>query len=421
MSAPFYASTLRHELAGVPIRQLAEQFGTPLYVYDAAALDRRLAMLSAYDVVRYAQKACSNLAVLRRLRAGGALVDAVSVGEIERALRAGWPAQGEPEPIVYTADVFTHEALARVIELDLPVNCGSMDMIEQYAAAGGKRSLTLRLNPGFGHGHSARVNTGGESSKHGIWHEQLPEALQRAAAVGLIVSGIHVHIGSGVDLAHMTRLTDSVLALARRVGSGLRALSSGGGMPIPYREGEAELEMSEHFRLWDGCRRQLADELGHAVQLEIEPGRFLAAEAGALIAEVRAVKRQGSRRYALLDAGFNTLARPVLYGAYHPMALCPADDRPRETIELAIAGPLCESGDVFTQGSAGEVLVRELPEPAVGDWLVLGHAGAYGQVMASNYNSHPFAAEVMVDDGEARLVRRRQSLDHMLALESDLD
>jgi len=153
------------------------------------------------------------------------------------------------------------------------------------------------------------------------------------------------------------------------------------------------------------------------VHLELEPGRFLVAEAGVLLTEVRATKPMGANRFTLVDAGFSDLMRPSMYGAFHGMSLIPADDAPRATQATVVAGPLCESGDVFTQAEGGVVLTRELPAARVGDLLVLHDAGAYGASMSSNYNSRPLAAEVLVDGGDVRLIRRRQTLEELLALE----
>ena len=398
-----------HAIAGLPVHDLARDFGTPTYVYDADGIAERVARLRAFDVVRYAQKANSNLAVLDRVRRAGALVDAVSAGEIHRALAAGWPATGEPAPIVYTADVFDRESLDLVLEHGIAVNCGSADMIDQYAARGGRGPLTLRVNPGFGHGHSRKTNTGGPHSKHGIWHADLEEALARAAGHGLAVTGLHVHIGSGVDIRHLARVAEAACELARRVGPALRTISAGGGLPTRYRDDDPEVDLDACFSVWDAVRERLGRGLGHPVQLEIEPGRYLVAESGWLVTEVRAVKRTDVHTFVLVDAGFHTLARPVLYGSYHPMALAPADGGERPLRDVVVAGPLCESGDVFTQDEGGIVRTQPLPEARVGDLVVIGCAGAYGAVMASNYNSKPLPAEVLVAGGKAHLVRARQT------------
>src|SRR5262249_9039775 len=157
---------------------LAEQFGTPAYIYDAAKIVERINDLKAFDCIRFAQKACSNLAVLDLARRAGAVVDCVSAGEIRRAMAAGYSPHGDPPPIVYTADVFERESLELVVKHGIHVNCGSPDMIDQLGQVAPGRNLTLRLNPGFGHGHSQKTNTGGEQSKHGIWHEHLQECLR---------------------------------------------------------------------------------------------------------------------------------------------------------------------------------------------------------------------------------------------------
>lgn len=415
MPLPPIFRNCRTEIAGWSVMELAERFGTPTFVYDAAKIAERLADLRAFDTVRYAQKACSNLAVLDLVRRRGALVDAVSAGEIHRALVAGYPPHGDPPPIVYTADVFDRESLELVIEKNIHVNCGSPDMIDQYGSRAPGREITLRVNPGFGHGHSRKTNTGGDCSKHGIWHAQLAECLVSADHYGLGVTGLHMHIGSGTDLEHLAQVCRAMESAAQVAGRNLRYISAGGGLPIPYREGEQYIDLERYYRLWDETRKRLEARMGHPLRLEIEPGRYLVAESGYLITEIRAVKRQGGNLFYLVDAGFNTLARPILYGAYHPMSIVPADgNTQRPEHDVIVGGPLCESGDIFTQEEGGIVARRRLPAAAVGDLLVIECAGAYGFVMGSNYNSKPLAAEVLLSDGQAHLVRRRQTWEDLL-------
>jgi len=205
----------------------------------------------------------------------------------------------------------------------------------------------------------------------------------------------------------------------KAAGRDLRAISAGGGLPVPYRKGDPELDHAAHFRLWNEARQRIEGLLGHPVTLEIEPGRYLVAPAGVLVSEVRAVKDVGTNHFTLVDAGFNDLMRPTLYGAYHEISLIPRPGSPavRRARPSVVAGPLCESGDVFTQDSSGNVAPREFPEASVGDLLVFGDAGAYGASMGSNYNSRPLAPEVLVDGSEIRLIRRRQRIDELLALE----
>jgi diaminopimelate decarboxylase len=398
---------------------IAAQFGTPVYVYDAAILRRQLASLRRFDRVRFAQKACANTHLLRLLRAEGACVDCVSPGELARALAAGFRPGAEPAEIVYTADILTDQTLDRVLEAGVPVNAGSEDMLTQIGERRRGYPVWLRINPGFGHGHNKKVNTGGESSKHGIWHENLGEALARVERYGLDLVGLHMHIGSGADLEHLARVGDAMVLAVERSGRDLRAVSAGGGLPIPYREGEPPIDPAGHFAVWDEARRRIEAQLGHSVELEIEPGRYLAGPAGVLLADVRAVKTMGSNHFTLVDAGFNDLMRPSMYGAYHALSLLSrsGDVAARASRPTLVGGPLCESGDVFTQDASGNVAPRVLPEARVGDVMVFHDAGAYGSSMSSNYNSRPLAAEVLIDGERTTLIRRRQTIDELLQLE----
>ena len=403
-------STVRTEIAGISVLDLASTFETPTYVYDASKILKRIEELRQFDVIRYAQKACSNLAILDLVRRHGVVVDAVSSGEIYRAQAAGFSATGTPPPIVFCADLFDRKALEQVIALDIHVNVGSADMIEQLGESGGPRNISLRINPGFGHGHSQKTNTGGEQSKHGIWHDELESCLAVAQQHDLTVTGLHMHIGSGSDFEHLAQVCGAMEQCAQVVGSSLTSISAGGGLPIPYRDGEASLDIGRYFELWDATRNRLAASFDHPVSLEIEPGRYLSAEAGYLITEIRAIKKMGANTFYLVDAGFNDLARPIMYGAYHPISLAPKDgNSQRPSQPVVVGGPLCESGDIFTQEEGGFVCTRELPVANVGDFLVIECAGAYGFVMASNYNSRPLAAEVLLQDQRAHQVRRRQS------------
>ena len=406
------------------LQALAAEHGTPLWVYDAATIRGRAASLKRFDVVRFAQKACSNIHVLELLREAGVKVDSVSRGEILRALAAGYQAGGDD--IVFTADLLDHATLATVAEHRIPVNAGSIDMLHQLGAVSAGHRVWLRINPGFGHGHSHKTNTGGEHSKHGIWHADLPAALAAIRQHGLKLVGLHMHIGSGVDYGHLAQVGQAMVGLVKQTveaGHDLHAISAGGGLSIPYRDGDAGIDVDHYFGLWDASRREAEALVGHALTLELEPGRYLVAESAVLLAEVRAVKNAGANNFVLVDAGFNELMRPAMYGSFHAMTLLPQGGDQgvaRPVRESVVAGPLCESGDVFTQAAGGEVLTRALPEAQVGDLLVIHDAGAYGASMSSNYNSRPLAAEVLVDGDVSRLIRRRQTVEELLALETGL-
>ncbi|MEI8210549.1 MAG: diaminopimelate decarboxylase [Planctomycetota bacterium] len=403
-------SPLRQTIAGHSVADLANLYGTPCYVYDMDCIRERVADLSAFDVIRYAQKACSNIAILDRLRRLGVVVDAVSAGEVRRALSAGFDPHSDPQGIVYTADVFDREALDLVKELGLHVNCGSPDMIEQLGRVRPGSSVTLRINPGFGHGHSQKTNTGGPQSKHGIWHEEIDQCLRLADLHNVVITGLHMHIGSGTDLEHLSQVCHALEKIALQIGRTITTISAGGGLPVPYRIGQSYVDLAEYYRLWDASRKRLESTFGHPVGLEIEPGRYLVAESGYLIAEIRAIKKMGENTFYLLDAGFNDLARPILYGAYHPISIAHRNGPPpSELIDVVVGGPLCESGDIFTQEEGGFVSKRSLPPARVGDLLVLEVAGAYGFVMSSNYNGRYRAPEILLEDGIVHCIRARES------------
>lgn len=402
---------------------LADQFGTPLWVYDAATIRQRIAQVSNFETIRFAQKACSNIHILKLMREQGVKVDAVSRGEILRALAAGYVAGGEPSEIVFTADLFDAATLDCVVEHGVPVNAGSIDMLHQLGARSPGHAVWLRINPGFGHGHSNKTNTGGEHSKHGIWHTDLPAALAAIKQHGLKLVGLHMHIGSGVDYSHLQEVCGAMVNLVRTAhaaGHDLHAISAGGGLSIPYRSGDPVVDTQHYHGLWDAARQQAEAIVGHQLGLEIEPGRFLVAESGVLLGQVRATKNAGSNHFVLVDTGFNELMRPSMYGSYHAMSVLRRDGSTATEQPTVVAGPLCESGDVFTQGDGGVVLPRDLPAAQVGDLLVIHDTGAYGASMSSNYNTRPLIAEVLVDGGQARLIRRRQTVDELLALELGL-
>lgn len=400
--------------------RLPAEFGCPVWVYDAQIVRDKIAALHQFDVVRFAQKACSNIHILRLMREQGVKVDSVSLGEIERALAAGYDPKSDSDAIVFTADLIDEPTLARVHELRIPVNAGSVDMLEQLGQVSPGHRVWLRVNPGFGHGHSQKTNTGGENSKHGIWYTDLPAALEVIQRYSLELVGIHMHIGSGVDYGHLEQVCGAMVRQVIDFGQDMEAISAGGGLSIPYREGEEAIDTDHYYGLWSAARDKIATHLGHAVKLEIEPGRFLVAESGVLVSQVRSVKEMGSRHFVLIDAGFSDLMRPAMYGSYHHITALAADGRdltqaPR--VETVVAGPLCESGDVFTQQEGGKVETRALPEVKPGDYLVLHDTGAYGASMSSNYNSRPLLPEVLFDHGVARLIRRRQTIQELLALE----
>ncbi len=224
-----------------------------------------------------------------------------------------------------------------------------------------------------------------------------------------------MHIGSGTDLEHLAQVCGAMEQVVEQVGRSVTTISAGGGLPVPYRDGQSYVDIDRYFQLWDSSRRKLQEKFGHPIRLEIEPGRYLVAESGYLVSEIRSIKQMGGNLFYLLDAGFNDLARPILYGAYHPISVVRRDgSQSTQEVDVVVAGPLCESGDIFTQEEGGFVAKRRLPRAEVGDYLVLEVAGAYGFVMSSNYNGRFRAEEVMIENGQLHSIRKRETFEDLV-------
>jgi diaminopimelate decarboxylase len=398
---------------GVPLEAIAREHGTPVYVYSAAVVRARYRELNAAfagyaHAVHYALKANSTLAIVRLLRDLGSRVDANSGGEIELALKAGF----SPGDIVFTGVGKTDAELDRAVSLGLQAinaeSAGEVERIARLAAARGLRvPVAIRINPDIDPGSHPHISTGLGTNKFGI---PIPEAAavcrQAAAEPGLRLTGLHVHIGSQIrSLAPVRRAAAALARLAgtlREEGVQLEHLDIGGGLGVSY-EGAPAPSAAEY------ADAVLAEIRGTGLPLLIEPGRTIVAPAGVLLATVVDVKQHGGRRFVVLDTGMTELLRPALYGAYHRI-LPVQRGSAAASGPCDIVGPICESSDTFG-------VDRDLPPVAPGNILSIMDAGAYGSVMASNYNRRPLPAEVLVDEGRARLIRRRQTYEDMLALE----
>lgn len=420
------------DLGRFPLEKIADQIGTPFYLYDAALLREKLAALTALTEgtalqCRYAMKANSARKVLSEVRAAGLWIDAVSGNEVLRALRAGFPTGNNPPVVMLTTDVFRDNALTAVLEHGVLPNVGSPGMIRELRDAGYKGPIALRINPGFGHGHVNSCDTGGPSSKHGVWHEEVAEARRLAADAKYPIVALHAHIGTGPQPrefdANMRKLVDFYDALLPLFPDAM-AVNLGGGLPHPYRPGATAYDLSWYRPvLLEGAAR-LASSAGRAIRIEIEPGRYPVAGMGLLVARVKDVKKTrsnekgGGHTFAMVDAGFTDLVRPAMYGSYHGITVLGAGaGRPPEPI--VVAGPLCESGDVFTRDDKELLDPRPLPRPEPGDLLVLHDAGAYGAAMSSNYVSMSRVPQVLWDGGTATLISRRETLEDIVRAECD--
>ena len=412
------------------LEEVAERVGTPYWLVDAATVRGRIAdikrVAEAADVkVRFAVKSCPATMVLAEMYRNGIWIDAVSGNEVLRALHAGYPGGHNPPKIMFTADVFRDDALRVVMENNILPNIGSPGQVQDLAQAGYSGELAMRINPGFGHGHVNACDTGGPSSKHGVWMSQAAEVGKAVAQAGMRVTMLHAHIGSGPRmeelLANLARLAKEFALLAPHFPS-VNAVSLGGGIPHTYREDIPAVDIAPLSGLFVEARRILQEALGREIRLEIEPGRHFVAPAATLVGRVTDVKKTEKnekgegRTFVMVDAGFVDLARPAMYGSYHRISVPGREGE--ATQPVVVAGPLCESGDVFTR-DAGELLTpRNLPMPRRGDLLCLHDGGAYGYSMASNYNSIGRAPQVWLEeDGSKRLMSRRETVEEILRLE----
>jgi diaminopimelate decarboxylase len=405
---------------GLSPLDIEREYGSPVYLYSAEKIITQIKKLQGFDVVRYAQKALPNISILKLMREQGIVVDAVTAGEIFRAVTAGYcQSKKETPDVVYTADVLDPDAYDLINKYEIPINIGSPDMLEQVARHCPLSEIIFRINPGFGHGHSLKTNTGGELSKHGIWHTQLESVLSQARELKLAAVGLHMHIGSGTDMEHLKNVAHAMKDMALRFGSSLKIISAGGGISIPYKSGSPHANTDEYSSIWQETKKEIENSLGKKIRLEIEPGRFLVAEAGVLLVKVLSVKTTGNKKFVLVNAGFDTLVRPAMYGSYHELSVCKALTSSINTNfeDVVVAGPLCESGDVFTQEEGGVVVSRKLPSIAVGDLLIVHDAGAYGSSMASNYNSRLLAPELLVKDMHIKVIRKKQNLEELVCNE----
>jgi diaminopimelate decarboxylase len=395
---------------GVPAEDLAASFGTPLYVYSRdvvtanyQAYDRAFA--SVPHRICYAVKANASQALLRMLAAMGAGADIVSAGELRAALRAGFP----PERIVFSGVGKTDDELALALQTGIgEFNVESEDEIRRLsalaAAAGKKARITLRVNPDIDPRSHPYISTGLRENKFGVEIERSPEILRRAREwPGIQIVGVQFHIGSQMrELEPIDEAAKALAALTRRLmddGFPLDTIDIGGGLGIDY-EGGAPVDPAALARL------VLPRLAGLPLTLLIEPGRSIVGPAGVLLTRVIGVKDNRGKRFVIVDAGMNDLLRPSLYQAYHRIE--PVVARGRETATVDVVGPVCESGDFLARE-------RPLETVAAGELLVVRDTGAYSFCMASTYNMRPRPAEVLVEDGRPRLVRRRETFEDMIA------
>lgn len=398
---------------GLPLSRVAEQFGTPCYVYSAAAIDtayRRIdaALAGIPHLVAYAVKANGNLSILRRLARAGAGADIVSGGELARSLKAGFP----PERIVFSgvgkSDAELSQALDAGIRSIHAESEGELRVLESIARDRGKvASVALRVNPDVDAKTHPYIATGLHSTKFGVELDTarrlLPWLLQ---SPHLSLEGVACHIGSMVlspePMGEAAALAAAFAVECAEAGAPIRSLDAGGGWPVIYGNEGRDADGPEVFAR---CIRKGLDSSGattRGIELIVEPGRAIVADAAVLLTRVLQVKAQGDKRFIVVDAAMTELIRPALYGAYH--AVVPVRARPGEERPADVVGPVCESADFLAKD-------RDLPPVERGELVAVRGAGAYAATMASNYNARPFAPEVLVEGTKAWLIRERQTIE----------
>ena len=394
-------------IGGKSAVEIAEEFGTPVYVIDEARVRENYrniygAFSRFMDTkIHYACKANTTLALLRILEQEGSGIDAVSIGEVKTCLKAGFT----PDRIMYTGVNVSNQELKEVADLGVMINLDSVSEMERLAEIAPQHEISFRITPGVGSGHSAKVITGSKGAKFGIPLDEVINTYARAKDLGFKIKGIHAHIGSGGQVVEpfmdMMEVLINLVNEIKELGIDLDFIDMGGGIGVPYRPQEEEMDVGE-------LAMNLTDMIQEETDIKtiiLEPGRYIVCDAVVLLTGVNDVKDAGIKKYVGCDAGFNTLIRPAMYDSYHHVALANKFGKAC-TQKYDVVGPICESGDYLAHD-------RVLPEPVEGDIVAVYNAGAYGFSMSSNYNSRPLCREVLVNDGKAELVREAETVEEM--------
>lgn len=415
-----------HELyiAGLNAREVAEKFGTPLYVTASKRVEENYNRLcsSVQKYLRrrldihYSIKANSNIALLKLLKRLGSSADATSPFEVLAAERAGFSSS----QVICTGTSFSDEDMIAVVGKAM-MNVDSMSQLSRYAGLVRNRvfepAISIRINPGKGAGHCPDCITAGEDAKYGVPEYEAVAAYKRALKLGLKPVGLHQHIGSGIlppDIEMFFQSAEKLLDIAGEIKEAcnisFKFIDFGGGLGVPYKESDVPIDVEMFGKRFGGIIEDKAQEynLG-GFDVYLEPGRFIVADSTVLLTKVVDCNRKYVNEVGV-DAGFNVLDRPARYKTYHEIVNVDKSDL-RATRLYRVSGNLCESGDVFTENKH---VLRKMPTTAEGDFLAILNAGAYGSSMSSNYNLRPRAREVMVHDGEVKIIRERDDFDDIM-------
>ncbi|WP_269243342.1 diaminopimelate decarboxylase [Flavobacterium limnophilum] len=386
--------------------QLAEQFGSPLYVYDAAKIQSQYKRLtSAFSKVEklrinYAMKALSNVAILQLLREMGSCIDAVSIQEVQLALHAGY----SPDQIFFTPNGVSLEEIEEVSALGVQINIDNLSILEQFGTKHPSVPVCIRINPHVMAGGNANISVGHIDSKFGISVHQLPHLVRIVENTKMKIVGIHMHTGSDILDIEVFLYAAEILFDAAKNFKDLEFLDFGSGFKVPYKKDDVETDIEELGRKLSKRFNAFCKEYGKDLTLIFEPGKFLVSEAGYFLAKVNVVKQTTSTVFAGIDSGFNHLIRPMFYGSQHYIENI-SNPKGKERF-YSVVGYICET-DTFANN-------RRISEINEGDILSFRNAGAYCFSMSSNYNSRYKPAEVLWLNGEGHLIRAQETFEDLL-------
>ena len=393
--------------------QIAEEFGSPIYVYDAHKIEAQYKRLTtAFGGVQklkihYAAKALTNISVLKFVSKLEAALDTVSIQEVQLGLKAGFA----PENIIYTPNGVSLEEIETVAELGVQINIDSLDLLEQFGTKHPKTPVCIRINPHVMAGGNTNISVGHIDSKFGISIHQIPLLLRIVENTGMHINGIHMHTGSDILDIDVFLYASEILFETAKKFKKLTFIDFGSGFKVPYKANDIETNIEELGEKLADRFNTFCENYGQELTLAFEPGKFLVSQSGYFLTKVNAIKQTTSTVFAQVDSGFNHLIRPMLYGAQHHIENI-SNPSGKERF-YSVVGYICET-DTF----ANNRRIREITE---GDILAFYNAGAYCFMMSSNYNSRYRPAEVLWYNGEARLIRKRETLDDLLKNQVELE
>ena len=393
-------------IQGLDIIDICQQFGTPLYVYDADTIIRQIGNLkNAFSGVplriKFASKALTNISVLKLMQRQGIGVDAVSVAEARQALLAGFAAKD----ITFTSNGVDFAEIREAVELGIGLNIDNLPMLEKFGQAyGGTVSCCIRLKPGILAGGNAKIQVGHERSKFGIPLAQLSDVHDLVKKYRLNINGLHIHSGS--DVLDAGAFTDGarVLLDAARQFPDLQFIDFGGGFKVAYRKGDKTTDMPALGQKLSAAFQEFCAGYGRQLEMWLEPGKYLVSESGLLLVSANQVKHTPNVAFVQVNSGLNHLIRPMMYDAYHEIVNV---SNPAGNLKnYDVVGYICETDTFATD--------RQLNEVRENDILAILNAGAYGFTMSSQYNGRFRPAEVLVHNGQAKLIRQRETMDDIL-------